>query len=222
MWFFVLHVRTNVYFEWGDETLETSKEGLFQAAMEGVRRYGLDGVSMRQIASLAGASPSNAYTYFSSKDELMRACFERVDRQIAHIFDRIRFDEERLATAPEEEIRHQWTAYYRWLVAHPNETVFYHRFRDSPGFWEFERKRDVSYFSSFTRFTHAFEERYRLQEKTDFHILWLHVLTSTVMYAKYVVEGVLPSTNATEENIFQLMMSGIQGLLCQSPAESAN
>lgn len=190
-----------------------TKEGLLRAAMKGVRRYGLDGVTMRQIAALAEGSSGNAYTYFSSKDDLMRSCFERVDRQIAHIFDLIRLDEELLVKDPEGEVRRLWTAYYRWLVAHPDETVFYHRYRDSPGFPDYDKQRDVTYFASFIRFTHAFEEHYHLFERVDFKILWLHVLTGTVMYAKYVVEGAMPPTQATEENIFQLMMNGLRGLL---------
>lgn len=43
--------------------------------------------------------------------------------------------------------------------------------------------------------------------------LWLHVLTSMVMYAKYVVEGVLPDTEEAEETIFQLLTTGLSGYL---------
>ena len=44
-------------------------------------------------------------------------------------------------------------------------------------------------------------------------LLWLHVLTSTVMYAKYVVEGTLPDTQETEDTIFQLLTTGLSGYL---------
>ena len=44
-------------------------------------------------------------------------------------------------------------------------------------------------------------------------LLWLHVLTSTVMYAKYVVEGVLPNTPETEDTIFHLLTTGLSGYL---------
>ena len=44
-------------------------------------------------------------------------------------------------------------------------------------------------------------------------LLWLHVLTSTVMYAKYVVEGTLPNNQETEETIFQLLTTGLSGYL---------
>lgn len=44
-------------------------------------------------------------------------------------------------------------------------------------------------------------------------LLWLHILTSTVMYAKYVVEGILPDNQETEDTIFQLLTTGLSGYL---------
>ena len=44
-------------------------------------------------------------------------------------------------------------------------------------------------------------------------MLWLHVLTSTIMYAKYVAEGILPNDRETEETVFQLLTTGLSGYL---------
>ena len=44
-------------------------------------------------------------------------------------------------------------------------------------------------------------------------LLWLHVLTGTVMYAKYVVEGVIPNNQETEETVFQFLTEGLSGYL---------
>ena len=182
------------------------------AAIEGVRRYGLDGVRIQHISKLAGIASSNIYFYFSGKDDLLRACFERVDRQIARIFDKLKPDPKTLTECPDEEVRRLWTAYYRWLVGHPDETVFYHRYRDSPGFPAYDRTRDFSYFASFIMTVQLFQERYHIYDRVDQKVLWLHVLTGTVMYAKYVVQGELPDTPETEESLFRLIMYGLQGL----------
>ena len=47
----------------------------------------------------------------------------------------------------------------------------------------------------------------------DQNLLWLHVLTTTVLYAKYVVEGVLPNDEQTEETVFRLLTTGLSGYL---------
>ena len=44
-------------------------------------------------------------------------------------------------------------------------------------------------------------------------MLWLHVLTSTLLYAKYVVEGILPNNEETEETVFRLLTTGLSGYL---------
>lgn len=182
------------------------------AAIEGVRIYGLDGVRIQHIAKLAGSATGSLYSYFGGKDELLRACFERVDRQIARVFDRLRPDPQTLDRHPEEAVRRLWTAYFRWLVSHPAETVFYHRYRDAPGFPAYDRTRDFTHFATFIQTLELFQARYRIYDKVDQTVLWLHVLTGTVMYAKYVVEGVLPDTPATQESLFRLLMYGLDGL----------
>lgn len=191
----------------------TTKGRLLTAAMKGVRLYGLDGVRIQHIGKLAGVSPGGIYTHFDSKEHLLRACFELVDRRIAAIFDHLEIDPARLAREPEAEVRRLWTPYYRWLLANPDETVFYFYYRSSPDFPEFERQRDISYFAGFLRSLAVFEELYGLREKVDADVMWLHILTATVMYAKYVLEGALPDNAQTEESLFRLEFHGINGLL---------
>lgn len=190
-----------------------AKNRIMDAAIQSVRRFGLDGVRIQNISKLAGIASSNIYFYFTGKDDLLRACFDRVDRQIACVFDRIKLDPQTLAQHPDEEVRRLWTAYYRWLVGHPDETVFYHRYRDSPGFPAYDRTRDFSHFASFIGVVQMFQSQYHIYDRVDQKVLWLHVLTGTVMYAKYVVQGELPDTPETEESLFRLIMYGLQGLL---------
>lgn len=192
--------------------LAGKREDIIHAAMKGVRLHGLDGVRIQHIGKLAGTVTSNIYAYFNGKEDLMRACFDQVDRQIARVFDQIRIDPRTLAADPEHEVRRLWTTYYRWLVSHPDETVFYHRYRDSPAFLAVQREQDFSYFASFIKILQMFQDRYHIYERVDQRVLWLHALTGTVMYAKYVVEGVLPNTPETEESIFRLTMEGLHGL----------
>lgn len=189
--------------------MANQREEIIRAAMKGVRLYGLEGVRIRNIAELANSSVGNIYQHFDGKEHLMCVCFERVDRQIARLFDLTNLNRATLAADPEREIYRLWSMYFRWLVAHP----VYHRFRDSSNFPEFDKQRDVSYFASFIEIVRLFEREFQIFEHIDHNILWLFVLTSTVMYAKYVVEGVLPDTAATEQSIFRLEMYGLRSLI---------
>jgi len=193
--------------------LDDTKTRIIMAAMKGVREYGLEGVRVQKIGQLAGLTQGAMYRYFESKDELMTACFIYVDKQVAAIFDHMKFDPLILLKGPTEAIKSLWLPYFRFWTAHPDETVFYHRFRDSAYFPAFDRQRDVGYFDKFVGIVHLFKKTFPKLNELNQDLLWLHVLTTTVMYAKYVVEGVLPNDEKTENAIFQLMLTGLTGYL---------
>lgn len=193
--------------------MDDTKTRIIMAAIKSVREYGLEGVRVQNISKLAGLTQGAMYRHFESKDELMNACFVHVDRQAAAIFDHIKFSPLTLLERPAEAVRSLWRPYFRFWTSHPDETVFYHRFRDSAHFPAFDKRRDVSYFNHFIGIVHLFKKTFPKLDELNQDLLWLHVLTTTIMYAKYVVEGVLPDDEATENAIFQLMMTGLTGYL---------
>lgn len=194
-------------------TLDDTKTRIILAAMKAVRQYGLEGVRIQNVSELAEISPGALYRYFDSKDELVVECFTYVDRQAAEIFEHLQFDPMTMLTDPVGAVKSLWLPYFRFWVAHPDETIFYHRFRDSSFFPEYDRKREVNYFGAFVGMVRAFRERYPALKEINQHLLWLHVLTSTVMYAKYVAEGVLAADRETEETVFRLLTSGLSSYL---------
>lgn len=181
--------------------------------MKAVRQYGLEGVRVQNVSELAGVSPGALYRYFESKEQLIRECFTYVDKQAAAIFDHLNFNPFSMLTDPMGAIRSLWLPYFRFWVSHPDETVFYYRFRDSAVFPQYDKTRDNSYFESFGNMVHEFMEAFPSLRQINQDMLWLHVLTSTVMYAKYVVEGLLPNGQETEDTIFQLLTVGLSGYL---------
>ena len=194
-------------------SLDDTKSRILSAAMKAVRQYGLEGVRIQKISELAGLSPGTLYRYFDGKDQLMLECFTYVDKQAAEIFEHLRFDPQALLTDPMGAVRSLWIPYFRFWVARPDETVFYHRFRDSTFFPAYDRVRDASYFGAFVEMVRSFMLMFPCVREMNQNLLWLHVLTTTVLYAKYVVEGVLPDNEETEETVFQLLATGLSGYL---------
>ena len=72
---------------------------------------------------------------------------------------------------------------------------------------------DLHLFQHLRRDDPAVQKGFSALRQINQDLLWLHVLTSTVMYAKYVVEGTLPDTQETEDTIFQLLTTGLSGYL---------
>ena len=193
--------------------MDDTRTRIIRAAMAAVRRYGLEGVRIQNVSEFAGITPGAIYRHFESKEQLLTECFTFVDKQAAEIFEHLKWDPLVMLTDPMEAVKELWLPYFRFWIAHPDETVFYHRFRDSAIFPQYGKGRDVSYFGTFSGMVRAFMKTFPRLKQIDQTLLWLHVLTSTVMYAKYVVEGVLPDSQQTEDTVFQLLSTGLSGYL---------
>ncbi len=193
--------------------MDDTKIKIMSAAIKAVRQYGLEGVRIQNISELAGISPGALYRYFNGKEQLMMECFTYIDRQAASVFERLQFDPQIMLTDPVQAVRDLWVPYFRFWLARPDETVFYHRFRDSTFFPVYDKTRDVSYFDTFVGMIKTFFKVFLSLKQINQDLLWLHVLTSTVMYAKYVVEGVLPDNQETEDTVFRFLIEGLSGYL---------
>ncbi len=194
-------------------TLDDTKTRIIFAAIKAVREYGLEGVRIQNVSELAGISPGAIYRYFDGKEQLLAECFTYVDKQAAAIFEHLKFNPLTMLTNPMGAVKGLWLPYFRFWTSHPDETVFYHRFRDSAFFPKYDKSRDISYFKTFIGMVDAFKKVFPRLNRINQDLLWLHVLTSTVLYAKYVVEGVLPNDEETEETVFQLLTTGLSGYL---------
>lgn len=193
--------------------LDDTKTRIIFATMKAVRQYGLEGVRIQNVAELAGVSPGALYRYFDGKDQMIVECFTYVDKQAAEIFEHLSFNPLAMLTDPVGAIKGLWLPYFRFWTSHPDETVFYHRFRDSTFFPQYDRERDVTYFDTFLGMVNAFKKAFPRLNQINQDLLWLHVLTSTVLYAKYVVEGTLPNDQETEDTVFRLLTTGLSGYL---------
>lgn len=193
--------------------MDDTKARIISATMKAVRQYGLEGVRIQNISDLAGISPGALYRHFESKDQMIEECFTYVDKQAAAIFDHLKLNPFTMLTDPMGAVKSLWLPYFRFWTAHPDETVFYHRFRDSAFFPKYDKTRDFTYFKTFARMVQLFMKTFPALERINQDLLWHHVLTSTVMYAKYVVEGALPNNEETEDTVFQLLSTGLSGYL---------
>ena len=193
--------------------LDNAQTRIIFAAMKAVRQYGLEGVRIQNVSELAGISPGAIYRHFTGKEQLLVECFTYVDKQAAEIFEHVSFHPLIMLTDPVGAVKELWLPYFRFWTSHPDETVFYHRFRDSTFFPKYDKLRDVGYFHTFIEMVHAFKKTFPDLDRINQDLLWLHVLTSTVMYAKYVVEGILPNNQETEDTVFQLLSTELSGYL---------
>ena len=193
--------------------MTSTREHILKSAIKGVRQYGFEGIRIQNISELAGLTQGAIYRHFSTKNELMEECFYYVDKEVASIFDDIQISPHSVLTDPKSAMKSLWSPFFRYWTTHPDESVFYHRFRDSSLFPEFKRSKENTHFKSFFKNIDVFVAVVPRLKTANVNLLWIHILRNTVMYAKCIAEGLLQDTPETEEEIFRLILSGILGYL---------
>lgn len=193
--------------------MDDTRNRILRAACKAVRQYGLDGVRIQNISELAGLSPGALYRYFDSKETLLETCFADVNRQVMELFARMKIDREKLREDPVNSVRMLWLPYFRFWTARPDETVFYYNYRNTPGFRSFDRKSETGNFQSMADVFEWIRDTFPGLRSMNRTTLFIHMLSATVMYAKCVVEGILPDSEKTEDEIFRLLMTGLSGFL---------
>lgn len=193
--------------------MEDTRNRILKAAFKAVRQYGLDGVRIQNISDLASLTPGALYRYFDSKETLLEACFADVNRHLMELFARININWEDLQADPVSAARMIWRPYFRFWTARPNETVFYFNYRNAPGSRRIDRKGDTIGFQPSVNVLERIKDTFPGLQKMDQTILFLHIFSITVMYAKCVVEGILPDNEQTENEVFRLLMTGLSGLM---------
>lgn len=92
-----------------------AREQILDAAQELFARKGLEGTTIKEIGAEAGLNPALLYYYFSNKDELYRACLQRIgDALVARGGAALT-----RATTPAEAIEALVEAQARFLLASP-------------------------------------------------------------------------------------------------------
>ena len=94
--------------------MDNTKTKIICAAIKAVRQYGLENVRIQNISALAGLSSGALYRYFDSKEKLMMECYTYVDRQVAAIFENIKFDLGVMSANPMELVKSLWVPYFRF------------------------------------------------------------------------------------------------------------
>jgi AcrR family transcriptional regulator len=104
------------------------REAILKAMLDLVVERGFHDAPMSVLARRSGASPGVIYHYFPSKDDLIRAVYERV-KSTKHDAFFADYDE---TLPPREALLRIWLNAYRFYRTHRKETRFLDQYLNSP------------------------------------------------------------------------------------------
>ncbi len=104
------------------------REAILKATLEVMAEYGFDNAPMSLISKRAKASPGIIYHYFTSKDELVQAVYERIFGNSLRAFETA---DDPKAPLPRRFLM-LWSTVYHYCFAHPLEIAFLDQYENSP------------------------------------------------------------------------------------------
>lgn len=104
------------------------REAILDAMLDLVVKRGFHNAPMSMLAKKSGASPGVIYHYFQSKDELIRAVYERAEEIRHEAFFKGYSDR----MNAREALLQVWLNAYDFYRSHTNEALFLDQYRTSP------------------------------------------------------------------------------------------
>lgn len=118
---------------------KNKRDEIMDATMRLVSETGLPALSTRKVAARANVSDGLMYRYFKSKDELLYACYQSIQKEIAALIDGkhenmpVEYMDRPIDKKNLIKIAYiHWLKYFKFLIDSDYKTLFYIEFRTSP------------------------------------------------------------------------------------------
>ena len=191
---------------------EESRALMMNAAIRIVAQYGFEGFTTKKWAAEAGVAEGSLYYHFKSKQDLLDETFFMIDREIASFFQ----DEEEVPETKEEIlqfVKKRWVSYYHYLLDNPLKTLYYNRYRNSPRFTDEIQQKEVTYFGAFRQVVANMDAQVHFTKRIPEDILWYYITDTTTSLAFRVVTGGTNHTEKSEQQMIDLLIHGLSGLI---------
>lgn len=189
--------------------MNESKIKVINAMIKSVAENGIDGVKLQNLNRDKGVSRSNIYTLFSNKEDVLYECFMYIDEQIEELFKKQALLKNLSTMTPQQQLRCMWAIFYRYLITHPNETIFYYNYMHSKTFLNDIGIKEISSFKSFSKIIKLYHQYSPQMQDKDDNILYLHLLLGTLMYANSVATGMIKNSKMAENIILAMIEEGL-------------
>lgn len=167
-------------------------------------KKGIENISTAEIAKICEISEPTIYVHFKKKTNLICQVGRHLDDGIKALVLEARFDphDKDMIAA---EIHRIWMKCFDFLVAHPDQTRYYIRYKNSAYY-------DPKYYAGKDSALYLVKNMILMYNEnlTKFKEVWheaisISIVDATLYYAKSVIEGRLKNNTAIKEMIFRIV-----------------
>lgn len=192
------------------EVANRKRAGLMQAAIQAIAEDGLENTSVKDICRVSDINVAYVYRYFDNKEDLIAKTFAREDQAflngILNDFMVLRFG----SIDYEMRCRLVFTKCWEYLMARPQELIFYVRYYYS---YSFQR---YSYADHVKRYAGLVEKmKPAFPESTNVPVLLHHILDTILAQAEKQVLNPQETNEECGERCFSYVYSVVKSCIKQ-------
>src|SRR5258708_35394359 len=105
------------------QKVQDKQEAILKAAVKVFSARGFWNTPTSLVSKTAGIADGTLFTYFKTKDDLITEVYLEIKRDLAHSL----LDGFPESGSIHDKLRHFWTRYIQWGIAHPDEFKAMHQ-----------------------------------------------------------------------------------------------
>ena len=181
-----------------------------KGAVYTVADVGIENTRTKDIANRTGFTEATMYRIFPTKETLLRESFLYLDKQISNILSQSAYILHPDNSPFELAVYAIWRKVYRYLLEHPEETIFLIRYRYSSLYTDEVRNMQEAFNGGLDRAYEVLSMEIGEPDDTSWPVLINNIFEMTLFFAEKVINGRLEDTAGTEAAIWSIVMSSLE------------
>ena len=170
---------------------------------------GMTNFSYPKLTEATGISAPTVYEHYKNKEDLLVTCYLTIDREIGELLAAV------LSNAPPHRNEPEaiadycwllWSAYWQYLMAVPDRTLFCWAFYNSPYYTEKIRQRRERNYPEFSNFVAYHDRKFHVSERYDLMVLMTNLIDGTIAAAIKVIRNEYDNSALTIRTIYQMIL----------------
>lgn len=197
-------------------TPENLRKQIAQGTMHLIASGGMSNFSFPKLTAATGIVPPTVYELYKNKEDLLTTCFLEIDAEFGRLLTAAM-----KKTPPHrnqvEDVENYcwllWAAYWRYLMADADRTLFYWAFYNSEYYTDAViQQRDKNYLP-FVQYVDEIDKRFHISERCNRHVLIMHLIDGTLNAAVKVFRGEFGNDDVTINTIYHAVFQPVFAVL---------
>jgi AcrR family transcriptional regulator len=187
-------------------TLENLEKKILGCTANLGAKKGIENISTAEIAKICDISEPTIFVHFKKKNNLIAQVGRHLDEGIKGLVSEACLDvkdKDMIAS----ELHRIWLKCFDFLIAHPDQTRYYIRYKHSAYYDPKYYSGKDSAYEAVKTILLSYNEKLAAYSEIGYEAVSISVIDATLSYAKSIIEGRIKNSPEIKDKIFKIVFS---------------